>query len=219
MAILDRPHWETVDRKMVELLRQIGQQQFVSRFYLAGGTALALQLGHRRSVDFDFFSELDQVKPDTHQEILRALDSLKPQVMEKAFGNFVLSVGGISVGFFDYGYPLVGQGVRVENVALASLFDIGLMKMDALASRGSRKDFYDLYFVAQQIPLDELLEKSKRKYPLYRDFPLMFLKYVVLFDNADRDVQPDMIIPVEWSAVKVFFANQVRQLSQKQFGF
>jgi predicted nucleotidyltransferase component of viral defense system len=203
---------------MVGLLRQIGQQQFASRFYLAGGTALALQLGHRRSEDLDFFSELDQVKPDTHQEILRALDSLNPQVMEKAFGNFVLSIGGTSVGFFGYGYPLVGQGVSVENVALASLFDIGLMKMDALASRGSRKDFYDLYFVAQQISLEELLEKSTTKYPHFRDFPLMFLKYVVLFDNADRDVQPELLISVEWSAVKEFFVNQVRQLSQSRFG-
>lgn len=100
MAILDRPHWEAIDDRMRELLRQIGRHQFASRFYLAGGTALALQLGHRRSVDLDFFSESDQVKPDTHQEILQALDSLNPRAVEKAFGNFVLSIADVSVGFF-----------------------------------------------------------------------------------------------------------------------
>lgn len=218
MAILDHPHWEAIDHRLRELLRQIGQLQFASRFYLAGGTALALQLGHRRSVDLDFFSESDQVKSDTHQEILSALDSLNPRVMEKAFGNFVLSIADVNVGFFGYGYPLIGQMVSVENVSLGSLQDIGLMKMDALATRGSRKDFYDLYFIAQRISLDELLKLAETKYPFFRDFPLMFLKYVILFDNADRDLQPDLLVSVGWDKVKEFFVDQTKQLGQKRLG-
>ncbi len=218
MAPLEQPHWETVNDAMRELLRQIGQQPFASRFYLAGGTALALQIGHRRSVDLDFFSESDQVKPDTHQEILRALDSLNPRVMEEAFGNFVISIADVSVGFFGYGYPLVGQTVSIENVSLGSLQDIGLMKMDALATRGNRKDFYDLYFVAQHVSLDDLLELAERKYQSFRDFPLLFLKYAVLFEVADRDPQPELLIPVEWNRVKEFFSAQSIRLSKKWLG-
>jgi len=106
----------------------------------------------------------------------------------------------------------------VENVSLGSLEDIGLMKMDALAMRGSRKDFYDLYFIAQDIPLDDLLKLAEAKYPHFRDFPLMFLKYVILFDNADRDVQPDLLIPVAWDKVKDFFVAQTKQLGQRRLG-
>jgi hypothetical protein len=166
----------------------------------------------------DFFSELDLVRPDTHQEILTALDALNPRVIEHAYGNFVLSISGVSVGFFSYGYPMVGEMPQVENVGLASLADIGLMKMDALASRGYRKDFYDLYFIAQRVALDKLLELSNRKYAHFRDFALTFLKYAILFDIADRDLQPDLLIPVEWDSVKSFFVDQVSRLSNARFG-
>lgn len=106
----------------------------------------------------------------------------------------------------------------MENVSLGSLEDIGLMKMDALATRGSRKDFYDLYFVAQHNGLDELLKFAETKYPYHRDFPLMFLKYVVLFDHADSDTQPDLLIHVEWDRVKEFFRDQTKRLGQKDLG-
>jgi hypothetical protein len=219
MAVLNQPHWETVSDKMRELLRYLGKQSVVSRFYLAGGTALALQLGHRRSVDLDFFSESDRVQEASHAEILDALAPLNPIPMEKAFGNLVLNIFGISVGFFSYGYSLVGGTMDAESVALASLADIGLMKLDALASRGSRKDFYDLYFIATHVSLAELWRLSEFKYPNFRDYPLMVSKYMVLFDNADRDFQPDLLISVEWDTVKNFFVEETKDLRRQWFGF
>lgn len=219
MAALNQPHWETIESRMRDLLDQIGQCSFASRFYLAGGTALALQIGHRRSVDLDFFSQTDEVKPETHREILDALHSLNPTLVERAFGNLVLSVHGVSVGFFSYGYPLVGQTLSVENVMLASVADIGLMKLDALITRGSRKDFYDVYFIARQIPLDELLKLGQTKYPMVRDFPFMVFKNMILFDNADRDAQPDLLITTDWGAVKKFLIEQEKQLRREWFGF
>ena len=138
MALLEHPYWNAIDTKLRDLLRHIGQSKFASRFYLAGGTALALQIGHRRSIDLDFFSESDQVHLDTQQEISIALHSLNPIVQEQAFGNYVLPIESVSVGFFSYGYPLIKEMLQVENIWLASLPDIGLMKIDAFVDQVGR---------------------------------------------------------------------------------
>jgi hypothetical protein len=104
-------------------------------------------------------------------------------------------------------------------MGLASLQDIGLMKLDALISRGNRKDFYDVFFIAQTIPLEKLFDMSATKYPYVRDFPSLVFKNMVLFDNADRDVQPDLLIQVEWNVVKKFFFEQEKRLRGEWFGF
>ena len=153
MEILKTPHLEGFSPEMHRLLTAIGQQSFASHFYLAGGTALSLQIGHRRSVDFDFFAETDEVKGKRVDEIIRSLDSFSIQVIERTLGNFVLLVDNIRIGFFSYGYSLINPAVQFENVALASIADIGLMKCDALITRGSRKDFYDLFYITKSIPL------------------------------------------------------------------
>ncbi len=157
MASLSQPHWETVTPAMRELLDFIGQQAFSRRFYLAGGTALALQLGHRRSVDLDFFSESDEVTPATQTEILAHLAPLEPTVVERAWGHFLLVIRKTQIGFFAYGYPLLRPTQQPTGLALADPVDIGMMKLDALISRAARKDFYDLYFITRTISLDDLL--------------------------------------------------------------
>jgi predicted nucleotidyltransferase component of viral defense system len=144
MALLEPAYWETMTVALRDVLRFIGQQPFANRFYLAGGTALALRLGHRRSVDLDFFSEVDEVTRKTRQEIMTALRPYTPQALEDVDGNLLLEVAGMHVGFFGYGYPLLDPTDQAENVVIAAIKDIGLMKLDAIISRGSRKDFYDL---------------------------------------------------------------------------
>ncbi len=101
-----------------------------------------------------------------------------------------------------------------EGVRVASLIDVGLMKVDALISRGSRKDFYDLYFVLQQITLSDLLAFAEKKYPYARDFELMVVESLVLFENADRDIQPTIFVDLPWDRVKQFFITQARAFSQ-----
>lgn len=218
MAVLEPVYWQTVTPTMREVLRFIGRQPFSQRFYLAGGTALALRLGHRRSIDLDFFSATDEVTRPTRQEILTALTTLSPQAIEDVDGNLLLEVSGMHVGFFGYGYPLLEPIDSLEQIALASLVDIGLMKLDALISRGSRKDFYDLYFIAQQISLPTLLQFGQTKYLYARDFELMAVESLVLFENADRDIQPTMLVEVAWAEVRQFFIEQAQALGQSWFG-
>jgi hypothetical protein len=217
MAPLTSPHWNAVSFEMRRALERIGQQAFSKRFYLAGGTALSLQIGHRRSVDFDFFSETDELDDRSRNEILAGLSSLSVQVIENTIGNLLLLVDGVRTGFFSYGYPLVAEPAQVEKIALASLLDIGLMKCDALVSRGSRKDFYDLFFLSRTLQFDELLQAGETKYPGFRDFPLMVLESMTLFDNAERDFQPELFENIPWEKVKLFFIQQAGLLSKRWF--
>ncbi len=207
-------HWKTVTPLMRDVLRIIGQSDLCPHFYLAGGTALALQLGHRRSADLDFFSETDEVRPETHRRALQALAQFQPAIVEQAWGNLLLVVEGLHVGFFGYGYPLMTPFVLAEGVSLAGVADIGLMKLDALATRASRKDFYDLYAIARRIPLRDLLDLAPVKYPAARDFEVMVLRHMVYFDRAEQEEPPPLLEAVDWAAVKAFFREQAVMLGR-----
>jgi hypothetical protein len=218
MAVLDPIHWEAVTPQVHDLMRLIGRQPFAARFYLAGGTALALRVGHRRSIDLDFFSTLDEVLEGTRHEILDALSPSAPLSLEEVDGNLLLRVLDLHVGFFSYSYSLIGPTDSVEGVEVASLTDVGLMKLDALIGRGSRKDFYDVYTIAHCIPIPNLLALTEIKYPRARDFQLMAAESMVSFENADEDLQPDLLIDVPWEQVKRFFIAQARSLGEMWLG-
>ncbi len=96
-------------------------------------------------------------------------------VLEDVVGNLLLEIEGYRVGFFGYGYALLETPDEVAGVRVASLTDVGLMKLDAIADRGARKDFYDAYFISRHISLDCLLDQSSIKYPYVRGFGMMVL--------------------------------------------
>ena len=115
--------------------------------------------------------------------------------------------------------PLLEPSPTVVGVRLAGILDIGLMKLDAVVGRGARKDFCDLYSIARQVPLARLLELGEQKYPYMRDFQLHAVSGLTFFDNADQQEQPELLIPVEWGAVKDYFVAQARALRREWFGF
>jgi len=218
MASLTHPHWEAVPPLLRDLLAEIGQMPFIGRFYLAGGTALALQLGHRVSVDLDFFSDVDEVGDDSRTEIVAAFKQRRAiEVLEDVFGNLLMKVVDTHVGFFGYDYPLLEPPAQVLGVRVAGLLDIGMMKLDALISRGARKDYYDLYFIAQQMPLEEMLQQGPVKYPYAHDYEMMALTSLTDFDNADRDAAVETFDRVPWEKVKEFFVAEARRLGQLWF--
>ena len=207
-------HWETAGPLMRDVMRTVGASDLCPRFYLAGGTALALQLGHRRSVDLDFFSQTDEVRPEMHRRVLQVLGDWGPLVVEQAWGNLVLVVADLRVGFFGYGYPLVAPTVEAEGMPLAGLADIGLMKLDAIATRTSRKDFHDLYAIARHIPLRELLDLAPVKYPSARDFEAQVVRCMAYFDRAEQEPPLPLLQPTEWATVKAFFRQQALLLGR-----
>jgi len=218
MALLTNPHWEVVPPLLRELLIEIGREPFSRRFYLAGGTALALRLGHRVSVDLDFFSETDELLDDSRAEIVAALRKRRVvRVLEDVVGNLVLEIEGYRVGFFGYGYALLEPPDEIAGVRVAGLTDVGLMKLDAIADRGARKDFYDTYFISRQLPLDRLLDQSPIKYPYVRGFGMMVLEGMVDFDRADRQAPVETIPSVAWEAIKEFFIQELRRIGRMWF--
>jgi hypothetical protein len=218
MALLSTPHWEVVPSLLRELLIEIGQEPFSRRFYLAGGKALALRLGHRISVDLDFFSETDELLDDSRAEIVAALRKRRVvRVLEDVVGNLLLEIEGYHVGFFGYGYPLLEPPDEVAGVRVGSLADVGLMKLDAIADRGARKDFYDAYFISRQLPLDRLLDQSSIKYPYTRGFGMMVLEGMVDFDRADQDAPVETIPSVAWETIKDFFVQELRRIGRMWF--
>jgi hypothetical protein len=103
------------------------------------------------------------------------------------------------------------------ETATPQMLDIGLIKLDALMGRGSRKDFIDLYVLSHTIPLDTLLQAGARKYPQMRDFALMAVESMVSFENAERDLPPEMLMDMPWFKVRAFFIAQVKQLGKTWF--
>jgi hypothetical protein len=212
VAALTAVHWETTTVELRDALEHVGRQPFASRFYLAGGTALALRIGHRRSIDLDFMSSDDELLDESRRAIRTAMAPLGAAAVEDTTGNLVLELPGLHVAFLSYGYPLVEPADTVAGVAVAGPVDLGLMKLDAIISRGSRKDFYDLYFILQAVALESLLGHGRSKYESARDFEIMAIASLVLFDNADRDLQPEMLVDAPWEEVKRFFEAEARRI-------
>ncbi|MCD6400537.1 MAG: nucleotidyl transferase AbiEii/AbiGii toxin family protein [Anaerolineales bacterium] len=206
-------HWETISPAMHQVMNAFGRTKISDRFYLAGGTALALQIGHRRSLDLDFFSTTEDI-PSIRQPLKDALAPFNPILADSSWGNLVFLVQGVRVGFYGYGYPLVAPFVLAESVRLASIEDIGLMKLDALLARASRKDFYDLYAICRQIPLKRLFNLATHKTEGVRDFEIQAVKRLVFFQHAEQEEPPVLLCEIPWNEVKDFFRQQAIELSK-----
>jgi hypothetical protein len=209
---MNKLFFETITEDMHLVLSGFSQTEIGARFYLAGGTALSLHLGHRRSVDLDFFSPTEDI-PTIRAVLEESLAAFHPTLADSAWGNLVYLAKDVRVGFYGYGFPLVAPLIEIENLRLASVEDIALMKLDALLSRAARKDFYDLYFICQKISLRQLFDLAPQKYPNVRDFEVQTVKRLVYFENAEADVDPILLQPVSWQAVKEFFIQQAKQIS------
>jgi len=211
---MNKLFWETVTENMHRVLNGFSQTEIGARFYLAGGTALSLQLGHRRSVDLDFFSPTEDI-PTIRTVLEESLAVFHPTLADSAWGNLVYLAEDVRIGFYGYGFPLVAPLVESENLRLASVEDIALMKLDALLSRATRKDFYDLYFICQKISLRHLFDLAPQKYSNVRDFEVQTVKRLVYFENAEADVDPVLLQPVSWQTVKDYFTRQAKEIGER----
>lgn len=219
MASLAAPHWEALSVGLRDLLVTLGQIELVRPFYLAGGTALALQLGHRISVDLDLFANLDTLDDRLRAGIVEELRKRYTlELLQDSVLGLVLTADGHAASFFSYGYPLLDPPYVLSGVQVAGLRDIGLMKLDAIAGRGTRKDFYDLYHIASHVSLDDLFASAGLKYPHSPGFGMRVLTALVDFDIADQQDEPLLLRVVSWEQVKAFFVAEARRLGKNWFG-
>lgn len=210
---MSKLYWNTISPDMRTVMKTFENSEIGKHFYLAGGTALALQIGHRVSIDLDFFTP-DLDIPTVRYTLQKALGDFSPTLADSSWGNLVFTAGQVRVGFYGYGFPLVDSKVDAEGVSLASVSDIGLMKLDALLARASRKDFHDLYAICQRMSLRSLLDLAPRKYSHSRDFEAQAVKHLVYFERAEQEAPVPLIEETPWEDVKTFFRHQASTIGK-----
>ena len=197
-------------RKLLEALRG---KEAVRGFYLAGGSALALRLRHRRSFDHDFFRQAPFRPTDLAARIAEIQGPVTPLQVEK--GTLTLkNAAGVKASFFEYPYPLLEPLEDVEGLfPTASLLDIALMKLTAIADRGARKDFIDLHAILSAgLFLAEVFSRLPDKFPGANYQRYHFLKALTYFDDAVEE--PLMLLGPRpgWDEIKDFFRMEVAKL-------
>lgn len=200
-------HFETIEPKTLELLRRLQSLPIFKHSRLVGGTALALQLGHRKSVDLDLFGTIE-ASPEDIQEACREVGELE---ISKTSRNININwIDGIKVDCVNYPYGWLDEYRVVDGIRLASINDIAAMKISAIINRGTKKDFIDLYFLLQEMSLNHILDLYDQKYPDGSRF--IAIKSLTYFEDAEADPMPFMFNDITWGDVEASIIAEVRKL-------
>ena len=198
---------QTVSKKLHRFLSAIQEEDLFKKLRLVGGTGLALQYGHRISVDLDFFGSLE-VETEEIAERLSQLGQIKTLKKSKNIKIFI--VNDIKIDFVNYKYPWIDQPVEESGLSIASDKDIAAMKVAAITGRGSKKDFVDMYFLLQNYKMAQIIDFYESK---YSDASLyLALKSLAFFEDADAQPMPKMLKACQWQEVKAFVLNEVKKI-------
>lgn len=211
MAYQEDPKWQrnVISSETFETLCTLRDVGVLENFYLAGGTGLALQFGHRLSNDLDFFAA-DHFNEDALVQRMQAISGFA--LIAKAPYTLHASLETIKVSFLGYKYPMLFPTRPFLDVAVADPREIAAMKLSALASRGAKRDFIDLYFCAKRYGLDEILMIFEKKFAQARFSRIHIFKSLTYFADAEKDPMPHMLSPLDWKNVKQFFDREVPRL-------
>jgi hypothetical protein len=192
-------------RKLLDSLKRLSRPA-LRGWTLAGGTGLALRVGHRLSDDFDFF-RTDDMDRRGLQDALSVLGEIETlQQGEKTLG---VLLSGVKLSFFQIGDSFLFPVTQYSFFRIADTRDIALMKLTAIANGGSRKDIIDLFRILQTGPaLQEYLDLLPRKYGTGRTNAYQVLMSLTYFDDAEEEPMPKMIGPFDWEECKAFFVRE-----------
>lgn len=191
-------HLETINADTLELLKKLQSLEELKGARLVGGTALALQLGHRKSVDLDLFtSEANNIDNLTSE--IKSI-SANTKLLSSSKNMRFYFVDGVKVDIVTYPYKWLSNPVCTDNVILASLEDIAAMKISAITNRGTKKDFVDLFFLLKKFSMNQIMEWYKQKYPDAVLFST--IKSLTYFDDAEHDPMPTMLCDCSWEQIK-----------------
>jgi hypothetical protein len=189
--------YQTTDPGTLELLRKLMQIGEFNGLRLVGGTSLALQIGHRSSIDIDMFGNLEV----DEFEIIKILKNIGTTTLLKKTQNIsIFLIDGIKVDLVNYPYPWLEEIIFEDNLRFAGIKDISAMKLAAITGRGTKKDFIDLYFLLQYYSLEEMLGFYKLKYNDASE--MLVLKSLTWFADADAEENPRMLMSMDWEKVK-----------------
>jgi len=201
-------HFNTISADLAGLYELLLAEASFNNLYLVGGTALALQIGHRKSIDLDFYSH----SPMNMQNLVNDLSALgKLKIVNQTENILNAYLNNIKLDVIYQNVELLKPILKFEAYRLASIEDIAAMKLLAITNRGSKKDFIDFHFILKEFTLKELLNFYQTKFPQH--LPFTTIKSLTYFDDADLQPMPLMLMDVTWEEVK----DKIKR-SSKTFG-
>ena len=195
----------------LELLIKICNLPSLNNFALGGGTNLALQIGHRLSIDLDFFSDTTYDNATVFKTIIRAFPSA--ELLFEQNQTMMFSIDGIKIDFVLYPFDWLYPFDVLENIRLISITDIIPMKLQALSNRFSKKDFWDIAFLLKQFSLEEMLVIFKTKFPQIDTGYLVHS--LTSFEEAEKEDNPVCLVPIEWQKIKKDLQKTVFNYTKK----
>lgn len=198
-------HYEAIHPAALGLLKRLAADPLLTGFRLVGGTALALRLGHRTSVDLDFFD-------DEGRECGDWTDSLSAHGhtrLVQAFAHIhVYDIAGVKVDVVSLKHAWLEPPHVEDGLRLASMLDIAAMKLSAITNRGTRKDFVDLAFLLERFSLREMMDAYTRRCP--DGAPFLVVKSLSFFEDAEDEPMPRMLIDRDWEQIKRTVCDAVK---------
>jgi Nucleotidyl transferase AbiEii toxin, Type IV TA system len=204
---------EILSKKAIETIETLSPE--LSPFYLAGGTGLSLQLGHRKSDDLDFFTE-NPFNTDT------LLSSIKAdRIFFTAQGTVHCEKSGIMLSFLFYNVPLVHAPISWRGIKIAHCEDITAEKIKAISQRGAKKDFIDLYAILKtNYTIPEVCDLFKKRFRMPDENLYHVVKSLVFFEDAEMEPSPSMIFSGNewsWDIIKAYFVENIAAF-EREFG-
>lgn len=201
---------EAITKRTKGTLAILGKEKILNDCYLSGGTALALQLGHRLSFDLDFFTQ----KEFERKTIIQQMEKFGLKVDREAWRTILGKISDVKFSLFYYQYPLVFPTLDFLGINIADLKDVAAMKIDAIASRGTKRDFTDLFFLIKNgVELQDMLIYYDKKYRRLEMNRYHILKSLDYFGDADKDQDPKMLVSdYSWEEAKKFLQGKIKEL-------
>jgi len=198
---------ETVSNRTLELLTDLMKDEQLGEFFLVGGTALSLQIGHRISIDLDLFS----IKPFDENQLLTYLENgYKFKLDYQSKNTLKGQINNVKVDFITHAYPLINPLIIDEHIRMASAEDIAAMKLNAISGNGTRlKDFIDIAYLSSSITLNRMIEAYAQKYSSRN--PLMIVKALDYHNDIDFNEPVDMVDgKYAWKKIKRRLDQMIR---------
>lgn len=207
-------NWNVIDKQRYHILERVVNTITIKNYYLAGGTALALQTGIRESFDFDFFIQEEFDENLLIQE-LETIGNLEITVCRKRTVHVILE--GIQFTFLYFPNELIEPKISTKEIAglyIASIKDIAAMKLIAISQRGTKKDFFDLYYICNHfhMKIKEILELLEKKYSKDKINYLHVIQSLAYFDDAEDENLPVVFIEYNWEVIKEYYIKEQKSL-------
>lgn len=199
--------FETVDAGTIDLLIKLQHLPAFSALRLVGGTALALQIGHRKSIDLDLFGSITADEFEVSGQLAQIGVAT---ILRRSKNINIYLIEGIKIDIVNYSYKWLEDPLTDSGFTMAHKTDIAAMKLAAITGRGTKKDFIDIYFLLQEYSLREILNFYNQKYSDGSEF--LVLKSLAYFADADLDENPVMMKPVHWNAIKADISTRLVEL-------